>query len=156
MGGNNLKKCVKSIVIIIAILFLFSPFCFASNNTNFKEQIKKEDGSLFEKIIAECIGGIAQTIFDFSTSDEIGVGFKNYDELIFNNKNENDALSPFTTELWNKTMKWYSIFATISGSLILLAIIILAYKMMSAGMNTARKRLKTLLRVRLRVPLMMK
>ena len=139
MGGNNLKKILRSIVIIIAILFLFSPLCFGTEDVSFKDQIKKEDGSLFEKIIAECIGGIAQTIFDFSTSDEMGVGFKNYDELIFNSNNENDALSPFTTELWNKTMQWYSIFSVISGSLILLAIIILAYKMMSAGMNTARK-----------------
>ena len=32
-----------------------------------KKQIKKEDGSLFEKIIAECIGGIAETVLDFTT-----------------------------------------------------------------------------------------
>lgn len=134
-----MKRFVRSIVIIIAILFLFSPLCFCTEDVNFKDQIKKEDGSLFEKIIAECIGGIAQTIFDFSTSDEMGVGFKNYDELIFNSNNENDSLSPFTTELWDKTMQWYSIFSVISGTLIFIAIIILAYKMMSAGMNTARK-----------------
>ena len=29
------------------------------------------------------IGGIAQTVFDFSTNDSIGVGFKDYDDLIF-------------------------------------------------------------------------
>lgn len=134
-----MRKFFKSIVIFIAILFLLSPISFCSEDVNFKNQIKKEDGSLFEKIIAECIGGIAQTIFNFSTSKEIGVGFKNYDELIFNNNNENDSLSPFTEELWNKTMQWYKIFSIIAGSLILLAIIILAYKMMSSGMNTARK-----------------
>ena len=65
VGGNNLKKILKSFVIIVTILFLLSPFCFAE--TDFKEQISEEDGSLFEKIIAECIGGIAQTIFDFTT-----------------------------------------------------------------------------------------
>ena len=32
-----------------------------------EKQIKKEDGSLFEKIIAECIGGIAETVLDFTT-----------------------------------------------------------------------------------------
>ena len=31
------------------------------------DKIKKEDGSLFEKIIAECIGGIAETVLDFTT-----------------------------------------------------------------------------------------
>ena len=40
-----MKKCFKSIVIIIAILFLLSPISFASD-VNFKDQIKKEDGSL--------------------------------------------------------------------------------------------------------------
>lgn len=130
------NKLSKSIVIIVAILFLFSPFSFGAN---FKDQIKKEDGSLFEKIIAECIGGIAETVIDFTTSKEMGIGFKNYDELIFNNNNSNDSLSPFTSELWNKSMQWYSIFAVISGSLILIAVVVLAYKMIFAGMNTARK-----------------
>lgn len=62
-----MKKTFKSLVIIITILFLFSPLSFGAENVEFKEQIKKEDGSLFEKIIAECIGGIAQTVFDFTT-----------------------------------------------------------------------------------------
>ncbi len=49
---------------------LVSPICFAANKNNeidLKKQVKKEDGSLFEKIIAECIGGLAQTVFDFTT-----------------------------------------------------------------------------------------
>ncbi len=135
-----MKKILKSCAIIIAILFFLSPICFGeSNEVKFKDQIKKEDGSLFEKIIAECIGGIAQTVFDFTTGETANVGFKNYDELIFNNNTENDDLSPFTEELWKKTMDWYKIFAIISGSLILLAVFILAYKIIYAGMNTARK-----------------
>ena len=70
---------------------------------------------------------------------ELNVGFKDYDTLIFNNNAENDSLSPFTEELWNKTMKWYAVFAIVSGSLILVAVFILSYKIMMAGMNTARK-----------------
>ena len=132
-----MKKIVRSFVIIITILFLLSPLCFAE--TDFKEQIKSEDGSLFEKIIAECIGGIAQTIFDFTTGEDANVGFKDYDELIFNNRQAGDALSPFTQELWDKTMNWYKVFAIISGCLILIAVFILSYKIMNAGMNTAKK-----------------
>lgn len=49
-----MNKLFKSIAIIVAILFLFSPFTFATE-VDFKEQIKSEEGSLFEKIIAECI-----------------------------------------------------------------------------------------------------
>lgn len=70
---------------------------------------------------------------------ELNVGFKDYDALIFNENIENDSLSPFTEELWNKTMDWYKVFAIISSSLILIAVFILSYKIMSAGMNTAKK-----------------
>lgn len=70
---------------------------------------------------------------------EANVGFKDYDSLIFNNNASNDTLSPFTSELWNKTMSWYRVFAIISGSLILIAVFVLSYKIISAGMNTARK-----------------
>ena len=133
-----MNKVLKSIVIIATILFLLCPISFGAD-VDFKEQIKKEDGSLFEKIIAECIGGIAQTVFDFATSESAGVGFKDYDTLIFNNNTQDDSLSPFTEELWSKTMNWYRVFAIISGTLILIAVIILAYKIMYAGMNTAKK-----------------
>lgn len=71
--------------------------------------------------------------------EDANVGFKDYDDLIFNGNTLNDSLSPFTEELWNKTMKWYSIFAILSGSLILIAVFILAYKIIAAGMNTSRK-----------------
>ena len=71
--------------------------------------------------------------------EKANVGFKDYDELIFNNKQANDSLSPFTNELWSKTMKWYQIFSIISGTLILIAVFILAFKMINAGMNTTRK-----------------
>ncbi len=135
-----MNKLLKSIVIIFTILFLLFPtFSLATDNVDLKEQIKKEDGSLFEKIIAECIGGVAQTIFDFATGKELNVGFKDYDTLIFNNNAESDSLSPFTNELWNKTMDWYKIFAIISGSLILIAVFILSYKIIYAGTNIAKK-----------------
>lgn len=134
-----MKKIFKSIFILILIIALLSPPSFASDDISFKKQIKEEDGSLFEKIIAECIGGIAQTVFDFTTGKEANVGFKDYDTLIFNNNQQSDSLSPFTQELWSKTMNWYRVFAIISGSLILIAVFILAYKIITAGMNTSRK-----------------
>lgn len=71
--------------------------------------------------------------------EDANVGFKTYDDLIFNGNRLNDSLSPFTEELWSKTMKWYAIFAAISGSLILIAVFMLGYKIIVAGMNTARK-----------------
>ncbi|MCI8396437.1 MAG: hypothetical protein HFJ52_01770 [Clostridia bacterium] len=67
------------------------------------------------------------------------MGFKDYDTLIFNDNNANDSLSPFSNELWNKAMEWYKVFAVISGSLIIIAVFILSYKIILAGMNTAKK-----------------
>lgn len=134
-----MKKLLKSLFVLITIIILLSPISLCAENVKFKDQIKKEDGSLFEKIIAECIGGIAQTVFDFTTGEDANVGFKDYDTLIFNNNKELDSLSPFTQDLWNKTMDWYKIFSGISGSLILIAVFILSYKIMMAGMNTAKK-----------------
>ena len=71
--------------------------------------------------------------------EDSNVGFKDYDDLIFNGNRLDDSLSPFTADLWQKTMQWYAIFAAISGSLILIAVFILGYKIIVAGMNTARK-----------------
>ena len=45
-----MKKIFKSALVVITILFLLCPMCFA-DDVKFKDQIKKEDGSLFEKII---------------------------------------------------------------------------------------------------------
>lgn len=61
-----MNKLFKSFVIILTMLFLLSPICFGAT-PELKKQIKKEDGSLFEKIIAECIGGIAETVLNFTT-----------------------------------------------------------------------------------------
>ncbi len=133
-----MKKLFKFILTMVTIVAILSPIGFCAD-MDFKSQIKSEDGSLFEKIIAECIGGIAQTVFNFTTSETANVGFKDYDTLIFNKDSSNDSLSPFTQELWNKTMNWYKVFSTISGSLILIAVFILSYKIIVAGMNTSKK-----------------
>lgn len=92
-----------------------------------------------KRLLLNVYGGIAQTVLNFTTNKQINVGFKDYDTLIFNNNLPNDSLSPFSEELWNKTMEWYKVFAIISGSLIFIAVIILAYKIMLAGINTYKK-----------------
>ena len=61
-----MNKLFKSFVIVVTMLFLLSHICFGTTPEQ-KKKIKKEDGSLFEKIIAECIGGIAETVLDFTT-----------------------------------------------------------------------------------------
>ena len=68
-----MKKVFKIFLIMTIIFTLISPISFCADDVKFKDQIKQEDGSLFEKIIAECIGGIAQTVLDFTTGKEANV-----------------------------------------------------------------------------------
>lgn len=135
-----MKKILTSFLIVIMLFTFISPVCFAKDkdeDITFKEQVKKEDGSLFEKIIAECIAGVAQTIYDITRG--LDVGFKDYDSLLFNANILNSDMAPFSITTWERTMNCYKVFALISGSLILIAVIILAYKMSVAGMNISKK-----------------
>lgn len=50
-----LKKLFKIFLIMTIIFTIISPISFGADDVKFKDQIKQEDGSLFEKIIAECI-----------------------------------------------------------------------------------------------------
>lgn len=95
------------------------------------------NGGLFEKIIAKMIGGIAEGIFDLTTNDTFGVGFKQYDELIFG-KTDND-LAPFSEKQWNKVMQWYAVMTYIASVPILIAVIVLAYKIIISGFSTDKR-----------------
>lgn len=64
-------------------------------------------------------------------------GFKNYDELIFGD-NQTD-LSPFTQEQWKLINTWYWTIAGIIGGPILIAIVILAWKMIVAGISPDKR-----------------
>ena len=139
----NMKKVLISMLLVILIFFSFTNSVNASFFTDDEDEEKIEDiidedeGGLFEKIIAKMIGGLAETVFDLTTKEEFGVGFKNYDELIFGN-NQTD-LSPFTEENWNLMMTWYWRIAGIIGGPILIAIVVLAWKIIVAGMSEDKR-----------------
>ena len=77
-------------------------------------------------------------MFDVTTKEEFNVGFKNYDELIFA-RNSND-ISPFTETQWDLMMKFYKIMVGISGSLILISVVVLAYKMIISGFSIEKRK----------------
>lgn len=72
-----------------------------------------------------------------TTKDEFGVGFKEYDELIFGNTDSN--ISPFTEKQWDKVMQWYRIMTYIAGVPILMAVILLSYKLIIGGISIERR-----------------
>lgn len=64
-------------------------------------------------------------------------GFKNYDELVFGN-NQTD-ISPFPQGTWDLVISWYWKIAGIIGGPILIAIVILAWKMIIAGISPDKR-----------------
>ena len=64
-------------------------------------------------------------------------GFKNYDELIFGD-NQTD-LAPFTQDQWDLINTWYWTIAGIIGGPILISIVILAWKMIVAGISPDKR-----------------
>lgn len=74
-------KILISILLIILIFFSFtnkaeaSIFTAGKEETTVEETIDKDEGGLFEKIIAKMIGGLAETVFNLTTKEEFGVRF---------------------------------------------------------------------------------
>lgn len=83
------------------------------------------------------IRSIAETVFDLTTNESFGVGFKNYDELIFGN-NQTD-ISPFTQENWKLIMTWYWRIAGIIGGPILIAICNISLEKIVAGISPDKR-----------------
>ena len=141
----KLKKFLTSIVVIILVFLATTTNVEASffdddtdeESSSIEQTIDADDGGLFEKIIAKMLGGIAEGVFSLTTNEELGVGFKEYDELIFGNT-DND-IAPFTDEQWLKIMNWYKIMTSIVGVPILIAVIVLAYKIIIGGFNVEKR-----------------
>ncbi len=107
------------------------------------QAIDDEDGGLFESTIAKALGGIAKAVFNIASSDEINLGFKSYDSLIFN-KNYNfgfelEEISPFNMYDWSKIMTWYKTFSSLSFIFILIGAVITSYKFIIAGTNVTSR-----------------
>ena len=71
----NLKKIFVSMLLVILIFFNFQTTVRADlfgndDTTDIEKTIDKDEGGLFEKIIAKMIGGLAETVFDLTTKDE--------------------------------------------------------------------------------------
>lgn len=88
------------------------------------------------KRLQKLFGGLAQAVYNIATNEEIGIGFKTYEEMLFNSPT---SISPFNDAQWNLIMQWYKIFAYISGSLILIAVVIISYKMIISSINTIQR-----------------
>ncbi len=132
-----MKKVLKRIFILFIIVMLFTTVsCFAEDELDIKEIINQEEGSLFDKTIAKTIGGIAQAVLNIVTDENLDIGFKSYENMLFHNTSN---ISPFSFLQWQKIMIWYKVFAYISGSLILIAVIIISYKMIASSISTIKR-----------------
>lgn len=144
---KKIKKIITSVLILLVFLCLFLPKSNANfftddwdkkdEKTEIEKTIDSDDGGIFEKIIAQMIGGIAETVFDLTTNEDLNMGFKNYDELIFA-QNSTDV-SPFTEKQWDSMMVWYKIMSAIAGSLILIVVVVTAFKIIISGYSIEQR-----------------
>ena len=65
------------------------------------------------------------------------MGFKNYDELIF--AKDATVISPFTDVESTSMMDWYKIMSSIAGSIILVAVVVVAYKLIVSGYSVEQR-----------------
>lgn len=121
------------------LVFLgFSNVCFAEDeNLTCVEVVEQEEGGFFEEIVAKMIAGIADAVFDITTSEDFGVGFKDYDQLIFGM--EESYLSPFTQEQWSNIKIWYLRMTLVAGPIMIIAVIINSYKIIVAGFSRDKR-----------------
>lgn len=109
------------------------------------EAIDNEKGGLFESTIAKALGGIAGAVFNIATSDTINLGFKDYDELIFNKgildipTDMQPNILPFSSYTWHKIMAWYRIFTYLASIPILIGAIVTSYKFIIAGTSVQKR-----------------
>ncbi len=78
-------------------------------------------------------GGIAQAVLNIATDDEVDIGFKTYEEMLFRGSSGISSLE------WLTVKQWYKVFAYISGTLILIAVIIISYKMIASSFSTVKR-----------------
>lgn len=135
------KILIYSFKVVLITILLFLCFSFnivkASTDEDIDVAINSENGGIFEGTIATAIGGIAKAVFNIATTDTINLGFKNYDELIFN-KNIN-TMAPFDSNTWDKIMSWYKVFTTIAFIPILIGALLVGYKFIIAGTSIQRR-----------------
>ena len=135
------KVFIYSFKVVLITILLFLCFSFsnvrASTDEDIDVAINSENGGLFEGTIATAIGGIAKAVFNIATTDTINLGFKNYDELIFN-KNTN-TMAPFDNNTWDKIMSWYKVFSVLAFVPILIGSLLVGYKFIIAGTSIQRR-----------------
>lgn len=78
-------------------------------------------------------GGLAQAVLNITTSEDVDIGFKTYEEMLFRGSSGISSLE------WMIVKQWYKVFAYISGTLIFIAVIIISYKMIVSSFSTIKR-----------------
>ena len=85
------------------------------------------------KLLPKQFGGIAQAVLNITTSEDVNIGFKTYEEMLFKGSSGISNLE------WMIVKQWYKVFAYISSTLILIAVIIISYKMIASSFSTVKR-----------------
>ena len=142
MNELKFKKLLASIFIVMLVFFSLSNVCFAEDEEETEsltcvEVVEQEEGGFFEEIVAKMIAGIADAVFDITTSEDFGVGFKDYDQLIFGVGES--YLSPFSQSQWSNIRQWYLRMTLVAGPIMIIAVVVNSYKIIIAGFSRDKR-----------------
>lgn len=132
MKGNLLKptRIVRGVFLVLVIVMLITPAAAADSigdvNPN---RIQGEDGSLIENILSAPINGIYNAF--------MLLGFKSFDELIFNN--EYGDMAPYSHDEWDIVMRWYRNIRGAVWALLVIAVAVAGYRNMTSAANPSKK-----------------
>ncbi|RJO62785.1 MAG: hypothetical protein C4542_02155 [Dehalococcoidia bacterium] len=95
----------------------------------------KDEGGMLERAIAGVVNGFV-VFFEWL---ENGADLKSLDKLIFNIgvSEEDKEMSPFTRTEWDRLNVWYKGMSAVMGALLLIAIIMTAFKLFAAAFKPA-------------------
>ncbi len=105
-------------VLYALLLVLVIPVCVYA-----ADEPSEDDGSLIERLISLPVEGIYKATQ--------ALGFKNYDELIFDTSKGD--LSPFEEEEWNVVMTWYNAIRNAVWVMLVISVAVTGYRFMKSG-----------------------
>ncbi|SHF43632.1 hypothetical protein SAMN02746089_01915 [Caldanaerobius fijiensis DSM 17918] len=127
-----IAKKLYSRLLTLFLIFMTVPTYVLASTTSAVDIVDKEQGSIFEKAIAELIAGAVNAVMGALSKY---AGIKTLDEVIFNAGHAPDSQMPFKDSMWITMTDMYRFMEIIGEALIVVAVAVAAYKFIRAATN---------------------
>jgi len=121
--NSSVRIQMKYKVILILLIVILSVLLILPGLGYAAEESVEDEGSLIERLISLPVEGIYKAIQ--------ALGFKNYDELIFDTSKGD--LSPFTEDEWDLVMTWYNSIRNAVWVMLVISVAVTGFRFMKSG-----------------------